>query len=250
MVDLLILVGFGGVVFWIYKFGKSAGANKEQVEELDYDSWEGMFFGEATDPRAVRCDLEITYTDANLNTTRRKITTREFDHSLYGGVIIAWCHLRNAHRTFRFDRIKRAVDIETGEIIKDIRTYMQHRYDTSPEAKLDHVFDTSIQAVRALLYIAKADGRFTQREKEIYLSFMQRNGGTEILDMETMIRGLSEITVPTMQGFKILCGKIASRGNEYKHDVIETARALVATEATISGAEEDALKYMEKRFSV
>ncbi|WP_233808133.1 WYL domain-containing protein [Paraburkholderia sp. HP33-1] len=58
--------------------------------------------------------LTIEYRDGIGEVTSRNITTRHYDPE--GGYILARCHLRNADRTFRIDRIVQAVDTETGEI--------------------------------------------------------------------------------------------------------------------------------------
>lgn len=59
-------------------------------------------------------DLQILYTDAEKNTTKRVLTLSSFGPDGIRGL----CHLRGEIRTFRYDRIKECIDLETGEVLK------------------------------------------------------------------------------------------------------------------------------------
>jgi len=89
--------------------------NSTPAPREDRDSWEGGFW-DASDPHDLDTTLDLTYTDAQGSTTTRVVRTRSFDNALYGGILIGHCHLRNATRTFRFDRVRQAVDTSTGEV--------------------------------------------------------------------------------------------------------------------------------------
>ena len=92
-------------------------------EAEDDDTWEGGMW-DARDPRRVAAKLQIEYCDAVGNKTTRNVNVREFDNKLYHGVFMGICELRNAHRTFRFDRILSCIDLETGEVISDVRRHL------------------------------------------------------------------------------------------------------------------------------
>lgn len=68
--------------------------------------------------------LRIQYQDANGDVTTREIKTRFYDPDR--GTVRARCSLRKADRTFRLDRIKEAIDIDTGEVITTtLRSYLR-----------------------------------------------------------------------------------------------------------------------------
>lgn len=69
--------------------------------------------------------LEIAYQDAEGNLTTRIVDFKEIDH----GYLAGFCHLKNAKRTFRLDRIVKFTDTETGEVINDIKKYVSDILD-------------------------------------------------------------------------------------------------------------------------
>ncbi|WP_183059399.1 WYL domain-containing protein [Salmonella enterica] len=68
-------------------------------------------------------ELEISYKAIDGTTTDRKIRVMSYHQP--SRTIAAWCHTRNAQRTFRVDRIISAVDINTGEEISDMDDYLR-----------------------------------------------------------------------------------------------------------------------------
>ena len=111
---------------------ESSGFDEYDDEDEDRDAWEGSFW-DASDPKKLTVHVEIEYVDGNKAVTTRSVRIREFDNELYGGIIMGHCELRNATRTFRFDRIKKCIDLETGELIKDVKRFLNERYEKSPE---------------------------------------------------------------------------------------------------------------------
>lgn len=65
--------------------------------------------------------LLIRYTDGEGNTSERRISDIEPEEPGYIG---AFCHERQEGRTFKISRIASAVDAETGEVIKDLYSYL------------------------------------------------------------------------------------------------------------------------------
>jgi hypothetical protein len=72
----------------------------------------------------VKAHLRITYEDRNGVLSTREIVAKQYlDHS--PGEIYAYCKMRRAHRTFITSGVKSAVDLETGEIIKRLPTFLR-----------------------------------------------------------------------------------------------------------------------------
>ncbi|ABM38620.1 hypothetical protein [Polaromonas naphthalenivorans] len=61
--------------------------------------------------------FRIRYTDADGQSTQRDITVQPFSST--PRKFSAHCHLRNATRTFIFDRIVQVIDLDTGEVLSN-----------------------------------------------------------------------------------------------------------------------------------
>lgn len=70
--------------------------------------------------------LRITYEDAKGETTVRDIEVRTYVDTS-PGEIHAHCRLAGAPRTFKTHRVKQAIDLDTGEIVKRLPTYFRSR---------------------------------------------------------------------------------------------------------------------------
>ena len=56
--------------------------------------------------------VEITYLDAEGNQTSRRITPLEIQEAGGAVYLVAFCHLRQAERNFRLDRISTVVIVD------------------------------------------------------------------------------------------------------------------------------------------
>lgn len=73
----------------------------------------------------ISANLRIQYEDAD-----GEPSTRDVDVLYYypeSGYIFGKCKLRRANRTFRLDRIKEAIDRDTGEVIKGLRSFLRKK---------------------------------------------------------------------------------------------------------------------------
>lgn len=87
-------------------------------------------------------DIEMTYTDAAGETTRRRVTVESFSGPSEAGAIrmdrfTGHCHLRDGSRTFRLDRVREAAEAETGEIITDLTAWLLERKSRRRPRDLD-----------------------------------------------------------------------------------------------------------------
>jgi len=124
-------------------------------------------------PKPVAAILEIQYRDSKGQTTGRQVEVKECDTQNPAGYLYGYCLLRQQLRTFRLDRIVRATDIETGEVIESITEWARRRHEESPDHAMESLFASATDTMRALFYLCKADGRFTQKEKALFLDFCQ-----------------------------------------------------------------------------
>lgn len=224
----------------------------QQVEDIDKDAWEGWFIGEAADPKPSKARLQISYVDSDGKSTERIIDVIEFDNSLANsetGLIMAHCEMRNARRTFRYDRIERAVDMETGEVIKNVQEYLHKSWSESPAHSVEQ-FEEKLQGpLEVLLFIARADGRLVAKERAAIIEFCRAHLPDRRITDEELTKSIKGVRALTLQSFKISVGRLMSQRPELVDDLIKTAEMIVAAEKSVHPAEVEALEYLKRRLT-
>lgn len=255
MTTLFIWLTFGLVAYFIYKaFAAPKPAPRARLESsrdepLDAAGWNTDIEFSPSNPRPVTARLKLNYRDAQGAVTERIVQAKECDTANAQGYLIGFCEMRDDIRTFRLDRIVRATDMDTGEIIGDMLAWADANYRSSPAASAAALLDDAADALRGLFYIGKADGRFTKKEKELFLAFCHRVSGDARITFKQIEEICATLPMPSMQAYKLICGRLAKDGSaELKAAVLETAEAMIATEKTVAAEEAEALAYMKKRF--
>ncbi|TNF58893.1 MAG: WYL domain-containing protein [Burkholderiales bacterium] len=223
------------------------GSTRTPREEIDKDEWEGSFW-EVTQPLPAKARLRIKYTDGADRKTERTIDVRQFGAMGPSTLLIGHCHMRNATRTFRTDRIESCVDVETGEVISDVRAYLQQKYDASPDKTKDLLLEGEYDTLRVLLYVGKADGQLRAAEKAVIRETCIAITNDSRLTERTIEDLFVNMDVPTLQAFKLAVGRIAKRDSSSRTVVMTAAEKMVATQKAVHQAEQEALDYMRKRF--
>lgn len=211
----------------------------------DHDAWEGGMW-EATDPHKVSAHLRLEYTDAKGQTTTRNVRVREFDNSLYGGILMAICELRDAHRTFRFDRIRSCIDLDTGEIVRDVRAHLVSLYESSPDRSTELLVSDYLDALKVVYYVAKADGQYRKTEKDVVTKFVQILVRDKRITTEMIDTVLQSVAVPSIHAFKLAVGRILKGGQIDPNLLKNCCKEIVATQSTVHHSEQEALDYVEK----
>ena len=212
----------------------------------DHDAWEGGFW-DASDPKNLTAHVEIEYVDADKSVTTRPVRIRAYDNELYSGIIMGHCELRDATRTFRFDRIKKCMDIETGELITDIRKYLNDKQEKSPEKSTDILTTDYLDVLKVVYFVAKADGQYRKEEKEVISEYVKLLVRDDRITVKMIDEILKEIDVPTLHGFKLALGRVL-KGGEVKPDLLASCcQEIVDTQKTVHPMEKEALDYIGKK---
>lgn len=248
----------GTIIFWLiviyilYRLAKAMmkpGNRYGDDDPLDSTNWDSDIEYVQSNPRPVNARLKLKYRDVKGAATERIVQANECDVSNPQGYLIGFCEMRQAIRTFRLDRIAQAIDMETGEIIPNMLTWAESSYKTSPAYTVTQLLDNAADALRGLFYIGKADGRFTKKEKELFLAFCHKVSGDERITLKQIEEACIYLPMPSMQAYKLICGRLAKEvGADIRAAVLETAEAMIATEKKVSPEEAEALAYMKKRF--
>lgn len=188
--------------------------------------------------------LEIKYINADEEISARVIHISYYDGSPY---LNAFCELRHSDRIFRIDRIKEAIDTETGEIIKSVPDFLLAKYHLSSEYALSLIFSKHLDLVKVIYYIGKADGRLQAAERNIlYDTIRSLSKGIDLTDKELEKR-LKNLTIPSAQGFKLAFARIFKESPEQAQKVFLISEKIIATHNKHHASEQEALDYMVKK---
>jgi hypothetical protein len=216
---------------------------------IDKDDWEGSFW-EVSQPRNVKADLRIKYTDASGRPSERSVAVRRYGALGPNTLIIGHCAFRNATRTFRSDRIESCIDEETGEYVSDVASHLRAIYENSPDKSRDALLETEFDTLRVLLYIGKADGQLRAAEKLVIRNTCVAISKDSRLTEKDIGDLLAQMDVPTIQAFKMAVGRIDKRDASVKSIVLEASINIVNTQKVVHQSEQEALDYMRKRFGI
>jgi hypothetical protein len=212
---------------------------------VDHDAWEGSFW-EVREPVNFQRDVRISYSDANGNATQRNVSVRAFEPSYPSGLIIGHCHMRQATRTFRFDRIRDCVDLETGEVVPDLHAHLVALRAASPLGVADTLLREHRDLLKLLLYMAKADGQMRKAEVDVVARTCAEITGDDRVDAGIVKEALAACDVMTPRGFELACkGMVKSNREQFARFVV-AAQEIVATQKTVHPEEEAALKIIAK----
>ena len=116
-------------------------------------------------------DLLITYRDFSGETTERRISDLRMAKD---GTYDALCHIRNDRRSFKPERILRAIDAQTGEILNP---YCLLGEAANPS--LDALAWSAVAAIKALKFFTLSIRGFAKRERQRVLEFVH-----EVVDVK------------------------------------------------------------------
>lgn len=213
------------------------------------DAWEGTFW-EVDVPVELKAIFHLDYVDGNDRATERTVEVRQFGRYGAAYLLIGYCYLRKATRTFRSDRIRRCVDVGTGEVIPDVGKYLTELYASSPEATLDRIRDEEFDVLRIMLFVGKADGQLRAPERAIIASVCRELTADSRLDDSLIRTFVDQFDVPSLTAFRQAVGRAASLDPRRRALLISSAEAMVATQKTVNPAEQDAVVYLKARLAV
>lgn len=228
-----------------------------------------------------RC-IEIEYADADGVLTRRKVNANSYYRPPKASFwyLDGFCHLRREQRTFRTDRITRIWDsradwMSVGDPTKWIecmwensiqrsgsgatRPWSDQREATYPadraararaEEEARSIVDQHFHALRALIYVAKADKAFRAAEKRLFLLFFKRVAGhrmdTELLQT-LCIKAALQMDTPTTGQFHYSVRHLTSGVRRYRMAICATAKAMVNSDKRIAPYEVEVIEYLTRK---
>jgi len=195
----------------------------------------------------VAARLRLDYRDGGGNRTSRDFTLANYGPWEGGAILIGHCHLRNATRTFRTDRIISCTDLDTGEIIPNLEAWLDAKWQASPDRAIEQIIETAWDAIRVLFYVSKADGTLNQKERIILRDAIRTMSAHPAIDDARINDLIKELDIPSITAFKQAFGRLVKREDDMATKVLAWSDQMVATQKTIAPAEQETLDYMRTR---
>ena len=192
--------------------------------------------------------VHLYYKDSKGDVSNRYVDIKEFD----GVYISGYCNLRKQYRTFKVDRIKELFDGETGESIdmKNLENYFEKIYKESTLYELNEIFNKYYELLRVMMYLVKADGRYTAKEKVVVRNTLRSltNSENDLSD-EKLDKLMKWVEVPSLHSFKIAVGKVIKNIELPDYDLEDIANSIFSTKKKLHDNEEYALEYISKKIN-
>lgn len=155
----------------------------QQSDELDFkDSWdmgwdiavEKHFDDKLTAELPLIFSAYIEYLDRDGNFSSRDIIIKKFIQDKDNGWVMAFCEWRQSHRTFRYNRIQKFIDKETGEIIAS-HEIAQHLFTQFQETTIGQIYKCwhyYNDVIAILVTVSRLDGKMMAKERKIITDFL------------------------------------------------------------------------------
>ncbi|WP_430228870.1 hypothetical protein [Nitrosomonas communis] len=218
--------------------------------ENEKDNWERFdFYGAIVYP--AKGSYRINYTDQRGLTTERDISIKRVYDSNGKFALDAHCHLRNGHRSFIDDRIKKAVDIETGEVVESLARHAIAQYENSGEGKAWSAIGREADALDILLFVSRADSRMLKAERKIIADYLKRRCNDLVLEDKELDDAIKSLGAIDHRQFKKTIAEMKSSGDiDRLRDITDCAKRIVATQKTIDPLEKAAIEILETAIAV
>lgn len=198
--------------------------------------------------------LRLTYTDSSGETTERLFETKLFTEPSSTFSILGHCHMRNAERTLRIDKITHCVDEQTGKPVEDVYEYLFDLYEKTPDYSLDQVAHKHIDTLRAALHVASCAGLTESEQVTVIKQVCQQLARDNRITTEAVAKLCQQYQGGTSTGVDQTFRLIAGRLNKTlvpanKESVIRLCTKVAGLKGAVNSASQECIDYLAKRFS-
>ena len=191
----------------------------------------------------------IEYTDAQGYKSKRRITiksTKPYNNNDF--LISAYCHEREANRTFKMSNIDVLVDLETGEVINDIPAFFYDRYNNSPLGVITKCFQKFEDEILIMTFVARADGVLRKKERDIINNFIVNNCPEE-LNLKLLDNEIRR-TYCESSDFRKCLKNLKMKPNNYKQNIFNLVTQIIETDKNPDPMELGALELIRKELKI
>lgn len=154
-------------------------------------------------------EILIKYRDSSGDITERRISDLQMESVT---TIDAFCHLRNARRPFRLDRIVHAVNSDTGELLNPYQLVGSQ----GDQETLESLTWRVMPAIKALKFFTLSTRGFAKRERECVVQFLQ-----EIANVSAYSKEETGDWV-----YKLWCGDLYAYRDGDTKEYVETLKSI------------------------
>jgi len=159
----------------------------------------------------------------------------------------AFCHLRGEHRSFIDNRIKAAVDLDSGEVISSVAQHAIAQFSDSGQGLALAAIEREWMAAALLSFVCRADGRMLKAERAIVADYFKRRCPDLKHDDAALDEVIKTIGEPDQREFKRIIFDMKAAGDmDRLRDISDCAKRIVATQKTVDPMEAAALEILQK----
>jgi predicted DNA-binding transcriptional regulator YafY len=186
--------------------------------------------------------------------TEREILVKRAYHDNGKYAISAHCLLRNANRSFLDDRIKYAVNLDTGEVVGSVASDAIHQYEVSEDGiayQQEKAALVEIQkewaGISILMFVAKADGQMVKKERDVIAKYLKEYCREVDIQDDILDKTIKQLGAPDQREYKYLVKQIKESGDVAKLNLlIDCARKIIDTGKSVAPFEKAALEILQQ----
>lgn len=241
---LILFLVFLFILYSLFKKknAKSVGFNNNK----GYDESSDRLYWNYQSSVPCEANLEIEYSDARGVMTNRRV---DIDRCIFGpsdSMFTGYCYLRGEVRSFRTSRVYRAVDCNTGEVIRDVSRYLEQKYKSSPQAEIAAAFSEYGDQINVLFYFGKLDNQLRKPEREIIYGYIKDVIGNSQLEEQVLKKYIDRLPLLSDNDFHRSVEKVATLNKEKIDIVFRAISGMYETKKTHRPEEIEAMEYIKK----
>jgi hypothetical protein len=220
-------------------------STSEEVADVDSTYHDVYWFPTEGNPRRLQAKLHLDYQKTDGQRVSRDFDLVSFDRGDEGYRLEGYCHLRGAHRSLSSKAVLSAVDRDTGEVISDLRSYLEDKYRATPEGELSAFWGMHWRELHILLYAAGADGAMRAPERAVIASYCTTlDVGKEFRTIE-WDAALKSSVRPSKSEFHSAARELLEKDVPLQ-PIYEAVIAIVGTQKEVHSEEERVLSYLAR----
>lgn len=223
----------------------NGSAEETNSEAEEKDNWEKFDFYRAK-MLPAKGRYRINYEDQRGFKTERDIEVKRVHECDGKYAVDAHCLLRNAHRSFLSERVAKAVNLDTGEIVENLAGDAIAQYADTGEARALSAINKEWMGVAVLVFVCRADGQMRQPERAVVAEYLKRHCADMSLDdgdLDSAIKALGE---PDLKEFKRIIRDLKDAGDQERlTDLLGCAKRIVETQKSVAPMEKAALEMLQ-----
>ena len=171
----------------------------------------------------------IVYTDAKGRESNRRITVKSLNNQRSDLLVKAFCHERQAARSFKASRITQVVDLETGEVFDDAADLFSKYLSNDPTYE---TLRTCGPGLQVLTFMARCDDDFHYLEQDIIMEYVLSKS-PENIDYDA-VRSHVYGLYPDSESFERGLILVSKKGESELTDILHWMRRVVDADGVIS----------------